>query len=56
MTENFFLDIIAGLQEAASKAKLNSDIKAIQKQLDKLELKAEIDPNSISDIDRKSVV
>lgn len=53
MTENFFLDIIAGLQEAASKAKLNSDIKAIQKQLDKLELKAEIDPNSISDIQKK---
>lgn len=53
MTENFFLDIIAGLQEAASKAKLNSDIKAIQKQLDKLELKAEIDPNSISGIQKK---
>lgn len=48
-----FLDIIAGLQEAASKAKLNSDIKSIQKQLDKLALRAEIDPDSISGIQKK---
>lgn len=53
MAENFFLDIIAGLQEAASKAKLNSDIKSIQKQLDKLALRAEIDPDSISGIQKK---
>ncbi len=53
MAENFILDIIAGLQEAASKAKLDSDIKSIQKQLGKLELKAGIDPKSIAGIQKK---
>lgn len=53
MEENFFIEIVAGLQEALSRARLNSDIKSIQKKLDKLELKAEVDPKSLTGIQKK---
>lgn len=55
MTEgnNFFLDLIAYLHEARSIAQINNDMKRIQKQLNKLELKAVVDPDSITAIQKK---
>lgn len=50
---NFIINLIAALQGAKSKAQLNGDIRRIQKQLDKLELKAEISPDSITEIQKK---
>lgn len=50
---NFIIDIIAKLQTKISQAQLNGDIKAIQKDLDKLQLKAEIDPRSIKDLQKR---
>lgn len=50
---NFILDVIAAIQGKKSQVQLNKDIKQIQKQLNKLELKAEIAPKSITDIQKK---
>ena len=50
---NFIIDIIAKLQTKISQAQLNGDIKAIQKDLDKLQLKAEIDPKSINILQKR---
>lgn len=44
---NFILDIITAIQKQKSQIQLNKDIKSIQKQLNKLELKAEIDPSQL---------
>ncbi len=50
---NFFLDIVAALQSKKSQAQLNKDIKSIQKQIDKLQVTAKINPESIKDIQKK---
>ena len=50
---NFIIDVIAGIQEKSSQIKLNGDIKRIQKKLNKLQLKAEINPQSIDEIKKK---
>lgn len=47
---NFLLDIVAALHHAKSQAQLNRDIKSLQKDLQKLELKAGIDPKSLEEI------
>jgi len=47
---NFILDIVASIQKKLSEMQLNSDIKSIEKQLNKLKLQAEIDPNSVKQI------
>ena len=44
MENNFFINLVAKLQEAQSVKQLNKDIKEIQKQLIKLELGATLDP------------
>jgi phage tail tape measure protein, TP901 family, core region len=50
---NFFLDVVAALQSKKSQAQLNKDIKSIQKQIDKLQVTAKINPESIKDIQKK---
>ncbi len=50
---NFFLDIVAALQSKKSQAQLNKDIKFIQKQIDKLQVTAKINPESIKNIQKK---
>ena len=50
---NFIIDIIAKLQTKISQAQLNGDIKSIQNDLNKLQLKAEIDPKSIKDLQKR---
>lgn len=50
---NFIIDIMAKLQNKASQSQLNADIKSIQKSLDKLRLKSEIDPKSIQDLQKR---
>lgn len=52
--ENFLLDIVTALHNAKSQAQLNKDIKSLQKDLQKIELKAGIDPKSLEEI-RKSL-
>ena len=47
---NFLLDIVAALHHAKSQAQLNRDIKTLQKDLGKIELKAGIDPKSLDGI------
>ena len=48
--DEFLLELQAKLDEAKSKGLINADIEKIQQQVDKLKLKAEIDPKSISNI------
>lgn len=50
---NFIIDLVAALHAKRSQAQLNSDIKSIQKKLDKLQLRAEIDPKSIENLKKK---
>lgn len=50
---NFIFDIMAAIQKRKSQIQINKDIKQIQKQLNKLELKAEVSPKSIADIQKK---
>ncbi len=50
---NFILDLVASIQNKMSQTQLNSDIRSIKKQLNKLQLKAEIDPESIAGIQKK---
>lgn len=47
---NFLLDIVAALNNAKSQAQLNKDIRSLRKDLQKLELKAGIDKNSLDKI------
>lgn len=44
MEDNFFINLVAKLQERQSVEQLNKDIKSVQKQLLKLELGATLDP------------
>lgn len=48
--DDFLILLQAKLDEAKSKGLINSDILTIQDQLEKLKLKAEIDPNSLKNI------
>ena len=50
---NFIIDLIAGLQEKLSMAKLNGDIKSIQNKINKLELQAEINPKSLENLQKR---
>lgn len=47
MANNWQINVIAGLDGAQSKNQLNSDIKELAKNLDKLKLYAEIDKNQV---------
>lgn len=50
---NFILNLIGTLPTKLNQTRINHDIKAIQKQLNKLQLKAEIDQKSITGIQKK---
>lgn len=49
----FLIELQAKLDEATSKGLINSDITALQNQLNKLKLQAEIDPKSIFNLKRQ---
>lgn len=50
---NFIINIVASIKNKLSQTQINSDIKSIKKQINKLQLKAEIDPKSITDLHKK---
>ena len=49
----FIIELQAKLDEAKSKENVNDDIDKLQTQLDKLKIKAEIDPKTISNLTKQ---
>ena len=49
----FIIELQAKLDEAKSKSNVNTDIDKLQTQLDKLKIKAEIDPKTISNLTKQ---
>ena len=53
MQNEFLIELQAKLDEAKSKTNINDDIEKIQKQLDKLKIQADIDPQTISNLTKQ---